>query len=145
VHAFAGRFDDPLGKEGHGRVLLVLQAEGRTGIAWRLAQFLVRTVAVEALIVAGFEVFEAGDGHEAVAHCAEKDIDLSFTDIQLPGEIDGWEIAKRCRQTHPMLPVVYATALARDESRAVPGSLLFRKPYTPDQLIGIVQTLTQQQ
>jgi CheY-like chemotaxis protein len=105
-------------------------------------EFLVRTVAVEALTVAGFEVFEAGDGHEAVVHCAENVIDLLFTDIQLPGEIDGWEIAKRCRQSQPALPVVYATALALDQSRAVPGSLLFRKPYTPDQLIGIVQTLT---
>src|SRR5690242_2215751 len=105
-------------------------------------EFLVRMVAVEALALAGFEVLEAGDGHEAVAHCAEKDLDLLFTDIQLPGEIDGWEIAKRCRRAHPMLPVVYATALARDESRAVPGSVLFRKPYTPDQLIGVGQTLT---
>jgi hypothetical protein len=32
--------------------------------------------------------------------------------------------------------------LARDEFRAVPGSVLFRKPYPPAQLIGIVQTLT---
>jgi CheY-like chemotaxis protein len=107
-------------------------------------EFLVRSVAVEALTVAGFEVLEAGDGYEAVAYCAEHDLDLLFTDIQLPGEIDGWEIAKRCRQSQPMLPVVYATALARDESRAVPGSVLFRKPYTPDQLIGIVQTLTRE-
>jgi CheY-like chemotaxis protein len=94
--------------------------------------------------VAGFEVFEAGDGHEAVAQCAENDLDLLFTDIQLPGEIDGWEIAKRCRQSLPMLPVVYATAVAQDESRAVPGSVLFRKPDTPDQLVGIVQTFTRQ-
>ena len=105
-------------------------------------EFLVRLVAVEALTVAGFEVFEAGDGYEAVAHCAENDLDLLFTDVQLPGEIDGWEIAKRCRQSQPMLPVVYATALARDQSRAVPGSVLFRKPYTPDQLVGIVETFT---
>jgi len=105
-------------------------------------EFLVRMVAVEALTVAGFEVLEAGDGHEAVAHCSEKNLDLLFTDIQLPGGIDGWEIAKRCRCSQPMLPVVYATAFARDETRAVPGSVLFRKPYTPHQLIGIVQTLT---
>jgi CheY-like chemotaxis protein len=67
-----------------------------------------------------------------------------FTDIQLPGEIDGWEIARRCRQSRPMLPVIYATAVARDEFRAVPGSVLFRKPYTPDQLVGMVQTLSRQ-
>jgi CheY-like chemotaxis protein len=86
----------------------------------------------------------AQDGAEAVAHCAEHDLDLLFTDIQLPGEIDGWEIARRCRQSRPMLPVIYATAVARDEFRAVPGSVLFRKPYTPDQLVGMVQTLPRQ-
>jgi CheY-like chemotaxis protein len=105
-------------------------------------EYLVREVAREALTVAGFEVFAAADGEEAVAHCSANDLDLLFTDIQLPGEIDGWEIAKQCRKSQPMLPVVYTTAFAQDDARAVPGSVLFRKPYTPDQLVGIVQTLT---
>jgi CheY-like chemotaxis protein len=39
------------------------------------------------------------------------------TDIRLPGEIDGWQIAERCREHDPKLPVVYRYAF-RTELRA---------------------------
>jgi CheY-like chemotaxis protein len=105
-------------------------------------EYLVRKFAVDALADAGFHVLDAADGEEALARCRDEALDLLFTDINLPGEVDGWEIAEKCRQQQPMLPVVYATALSLNEARAVPGSVLFRKPYTPDQLVGMVQTLT---
>jgi CheY-like chemotaxis protein len=92
--------------------------------------------------VAGFHVLEAADGPEALAYCAEEDPDVLFTDIQLPGDVDGWDVARKCRESHPTLPVLYATAARLDIMKAVPGSTLFQKPYTPDQLVGVVQALT---
>ncbi len=105
-------------------------------------EYLVREIAVEALQDAGFCVLDAATGEEALAHCDGDAPDVLFTDVRLPGEIDGWTIAERCRDRHPGLPVVYTTAFSLNQSRAVPGSVLFRKPYTPEQLVGMVQELT---
>jgi hypothetical protein len=39
-------------------------------------------------------------------------LDALFTDICLPGQIDGWAIAEHCRDADPKLPVVYGSAVA---------------------------------
>jgi CheY-like chemotaxis protein len=96
---------------------------------------LVRTVAVQALEDAGFEVIEAATGEDALAHCGERVADALFTDIRLPGSIDGWDIAERCRELNPKLPVVYATGYSAQKPRLVPGSRLLHKPYELAQLI----------
>jgi CheY-like chemotaxis protein len=69
---------------------------------------LLRAVAVEALEKAGFQVIEATTGEEAVGKCQER-LAALFTDIRLPGQLGGWDIAEHCRNADPKLPVVYAT------------------------------------
>jgi ferritin-like metal-binding protein YciE len=54
-------------------------------------------------------VIEASDGEEALAWCKQRVADVLVTDIRLPGRIDGWQIAERCREHDPELPVIYAT------------------------------------
>jgi CheY-like chemotaxis protein len=103
---------------------------------------LIREMAVEALADAGFEVIEAATGEEAVGYCKEKIADLLFTDIRLPGTITGW-VAERCREANPALPVIYATGFSAVHPRPVPGSTLFQKPYTPEQLVSAVQAASQ--
>jgi CheY-like chemotaxis protein len=92
---------------------------------------LVRVVAVEALLDAGFEVVEAESGPEALEHC-KKAPDALFTDIRLPGNMTRWDIADRCREENPKIPVIYATAYSETEPRPVIGSICFQKPYTPN-------------
>ncbi len=43
------------------------------------------------------------DGDEALACCKRRVAEVLITDIRLPGKIDGWQIAKRCREHHPEL------------------------------------------
>lgn len=102
---------------------------------------LVRTVAVEALEEAGFDVIEATTGEEAIERCRERIADILFTDVRLPGRIDGWDIAEHCREADPGLPVVYATGYSIKESRLVPGSHLFQKPYKVDLLVEVIRGL----
>jgi CheY-like chemotaxis protein len=90
---------------------------------------LVRTVVVDALEEAGFQVIEAATGEQAMARCKERTADALFTDITLPGRIDGWDIAEYCREADPHLPVVYATGYSIKLRRLVPGARLFQKPY----------------
>ena len=95
---------------------------------------LLRAMAVEALSDEGFEVLEAATAREALERCQEHAMDVLFTDIRLPGDMTGWDIAEHCRQTDPDLPVVYATGFSHVAARPVPGSLWFQKPYRPQQI-----------
>jgi CheY-like chemotaxis protein len=103
---------------------------------------LVREVTAIELEDAGFRVLAAGDGHEAFSLLRnEAGIDLLFTDISLPGGIDGWTIASQARALRPDLPVIYATGYAPDALKLVPGSRFFKKPYLPATIIAAAREL----
>jgi hypothetical protein len=78
---------------------------------------------VEALREEGYDVFHAANGEQALAWCKRRVADVPVTDIRPPGRIDGWQIAERCREHDPGLPVIYATGFSPVEARPVPGSL----------------------
>jgi FixJ family two-component response regulator len=65
------------------------------------------------------------------------------TDIRLPGESDGWDLARRARELNAQLPVVYVTGdSAADWSvKGVPNSVVIQKPYAAIQLVTAVATL----
>ncbi len=70
---------------------------------------------------------------DALAHLAALPVDVLFTDINLPGGMDGAALARRAREMRPQLPVVYASAratLLKQDAR-VPGSIVVPKPYEP--------------
>jgi CheY-like chemotaxis protein len=87
---------------------------------------LVREVAVETLTEEGYEVVEAENGETALEHCRDHTADLIFTDIRLPGDVNGWDIAELCRETNPDIPVIYATGYSDVDSRPVHGSISSR-------------------
>jgi CheY-like chemotaxis protein len=92
----------------------------------------VREAVALALSYVGYEVVlaESGKGEEALVLMAEAgSLDGLFTDIELDGRVNGWEVGERFRLLWPLKPIVYATA-----GRAVPRSLLshetfLRKPF----------------
>ena len=103
---------------------------------------LLRLVIAEELRDAGFEVIEAGDGGSALDELQKGSrIDLLFTDIRLPGRLNGWDLAERARKLRPHLPVVYATGFTDDPVRTVPDSLLFKKPYRASAIIDAARSL----
>lgn len=103
---------------------------------------LVRHIASEEFADAGYEVIEAADGAGAVSVLSsDRRIDLLFTDIRLPGPIDGWSIADRARSLRPEIPVIYATGYTSEQMRTVEGALFFRKPYRPAELIAAADRL----
>ncbi len=91
---------------------------------------LVRMIAVEEFEDAGYAVIEAADGAEAVeALRSNQPIDLLFTDIRMPGAIDGWEVARIARELRPGIGVIYATGFSAEDLQIVEGGRYFRKPY----------------
>jgi CheY-like chemotaxis protein len=92
---------------------------------------------------AGFQVLQAETGERACSllRTAKNRIDWLFTDIRLPGEIDGWRLAEEFRRAHPFRPVVYATAFREEWPQEVPGSIFLRKPYLPAQVVAAFRRL----
>ncbi len=98
---------------------------------------LVRDVIVSELEDAGYDVAQAANGREAMAALEASDprVDLLFTDIRLPGLLDGWAIAERARALNPDVKVVYATGYSADKPRQVPNSRFLMKPYRPQAVL----------
>lgn len=102
---------------------------------------LIREFVVEALREAGYQVVHASTGEEALDWCRRQFADVLVTDVVLPGKIDGWQIAERCRKHDPGIPVIYASGSSPAQPRPVPGSRSLTKPYAPDEMVRLVREL----
>lgn len=74
-----------------------------------------RTVVAEYLRHCGYRVLEAGTGAEAMQalqHAAFS-IDIVLSDVELPGEISGFDLARRVRETMPQVNIMLAGAVER--------------------------------
>ena len=93
-------------------------------------ELLVRELAYEDLTEAGFTVTSASDGDEALALLREGHrFDLLFTDIRMPGETDGWELARQAKELLPELKVIYATGLGEGPQDLPADQRYVNKPY----------------
>jgi CheY-like chemotaxis protein len=97
-------------------------------------EFLISEMVAESLSQQGFSVRVAANGADALAHLMSTPVDILFTDINLPGGMDGTALARRARELLPDLPVVYASGGASlfDFTSRVPRSIFVAKPYDPD-------------
>ena len=107
---------------------------------------IVRFVTAEALRDNGFDVIEAASSAEALALFNEPDrFDILFTDVAMPGDIDGVELASMIRHLDPDIPILIASGFAVNiEPRLgeVSSPVIFvHKPYNLEKLVGTVQTL----
>src|SRR5436305_1640861 len=69
----------------------------------------------------GFTVYPAETAEDGLRILErEPDIDLLFTDIRLPGRLDGWDLAERARHARPELKIIYATGYSVVPSRILP-------------------------
>jgi CheY-like chemotaxis protein len=99
----------------------------------------------EVLADEGFEVHAVATAEEAVAYLNQAgDVDVLFTDINLPGPMDGARLAQVARARKPQLSVIYASGRlpALDPHVRVPGSTFVPKPYMPSQIVALISRLT---
>ena len=74
---------------------------------------LIRLVAAEALQDEGFAVVEAWDGDEAVRLLSGPDtFDVLFTDVRMPGMLEGVDVAIHARGRHPAIHVLVVSGYA---------------------------------
>jgi PAS domain S-box-containing protein len=109
---------------GRGRTVLVVEDDAD-----------VRTHSADALRELGYRVLEAGDGREALDVIERTDmLHLLFTDVGLPGGLDGRELAAEAQARRPGLKVLFTTGYAamsvlrQDRSASIPH--VIAKPFT---------------
>jgi CheY-like chemotaxis protein len=98
---------------------------------------LIRLSATEALDALGFVVLEAGNAEEAIAVLEiVTDVSVVFTDVQMPGAMDGVALAAVIRQRWPNMAIVVTSGQVRPAEVEVPaGTDFLTKPYLIDELI----------
>jgi CheY-like chemotaxis protein len=95
----------------------------------------VREHSEEILSELGYRVISARDGAAALSLLdSSPDIRLLFTDVGLPGQIDGRQLADEARRRRPDIRVLFTTGYARNaivhQGRLDPGVELITKPFT---------------
>ena len=107
-------------------------------------EFLLRMDAAEVIENAGFEVIEASNADEAIAVLtARPDIHVVFTDVQMPGSMDGLKLARFVRDRWPPIKIVATSGLVRVEDDDLPaGSVFLRKPYHVAEVVAALRELT---
>ncbi|MBL8908919.1 MAG: PAS domain S-box protein [Rhizobiales bacterium] len=111
----------------------------------------VRQVACGFLTDFGYDVIEAENGADALGKLREHpDIDLMFSDVVMPGGMNGFELAKAAYSIRPDLKVVHTSGYPRgamvhqEESRFREGFIIM-KPYRREDLQNILKEALEQQ
>jgi CheY-like chemotaxis protein len=97
-------------------------------------EFFIAEWVAESLSDLGFAVEVVSNARDALQRLASAAVDVLFTDINLPGGMDGAALARQARKLLPRLPVIYAStrvAMLEPEAR-VRGGVFVRKPYEPE-------------
>ena len=101
-----------------------------------------RMLAAEVLTEAGYTVVEAARADDALAIIKSRAVDLLFTDVQMPGSMDGLELARYVRRHWPRVAVLIVSGHSNPASTELPdGSRFLRKPYSTNQLLADVREL----
>ncbi|NKB84561.1 response regulator [Agrobacterium sp. LC34] len=104
---------------------------------------LVRLDIVMSLEDEGFIVIEASNADEAIAHLnAHPEIRLMFTDIDMPGSMDGLKLAAAVRDRWPPVKIIVASGHRQLSDRLLPvEGKFFSKPYDHGRVIATMREM----
>jgi CheY-like chemotaxis protein len=102
---------------------------------------LLRSMAVEFLSEAGLQTFEAENAEEALDLLQERagEVAVLFTDVRMPGPMDGLELARVAHSSWPWIRVIVTSGAFGKPSDTLPNDADFlRKPWLPLDLLAHV-------
>ena len=107
---------------------------------------LLRMDAADIIRDAGFDVLEASNADEAIIILESRnDISVMFTDIQMPGSMDGLKLARAVRGRWPPIKIVTTSGQCVVPATDLPeGGRFLPKPYSAMQVSGLLRELTRQ-
>ena len=110
-------------------------------------EILVRLAIADYLRECGYKVHEAVNAQEALAmlQSPEVAIDIVFSDVQMPGDMDGFGLARWIRANKPGVQVILTSGIERSADIAASlceaGPLLM-KPYPPQDVVDRIRRLS---
>jgi len=106
--------------------------------------FLIRISAVEMIEEAEFDVVEAANADEAMEILeARLDITVVFTDIQMPGSMDGLKLAAAVRGKWPPIKIIATSGIVNVRKVDLrEGGRFLPKPYSSAEIVGTLRELT---
>lgn len=131
------RLASMIGSEPEARPTVVLVVEDEP---------LVRALGVDVLEDAGFVVVEAANATEALRTLETRsDVRVVFTDVNMPGGLDGLELARLIHQRWPQIRLIVASGQATPKPGDIPSDGEFvPKPWEPDALVDRIRELVGQ-
>jgi CheY-like chemotaxis protein len=123
--------DEELGRNAMGQVRPM---DTRTRVLLVEDEVLISEMVADTLEEQGFAVHVVSNAADALQHIESgATVDALFTDVHLPGKMNGAQLATRVRELRPDLPIVYASGRWNPgaESGLVSRSLFLAKPYDP--------------
>lgn len=100
---------------------------------------LIRMMVVDELRDAGFVVTEAESADAAKSHLDSKiRVDLIFSDVRMPGSLDGLDLARQVRARCPALPIILTSGYIGSGDIGNVGQFL-AKPYEIDHAVALIR------
>jgi CheY-like chemotaxis protein len=109
---------------------------------------LVQTIAVDELEEAGFHVLEAANADVAlmVLEVQSDEVQVLFTDVNMPGSMDGMALAEQVHQRWPHIRLLISSGSTRPDPDEIPDNGHFvPKPYRGATLVRHIAKMIQTQ
>ena len=105
-------------------------------------EYLLRMDAAEVFDEAGFDVVEAYNADEAISILqVRNDIRIVFTDIEMPGSMDGIKLAHAIRERWPPIEIILTSGRHRLSADQIPArGHFFPKPYDAAAMVAAIRT-----
>lgn len=97
----------------------------------------------DALREDGFQVYEAVNADRAIKELvAHPDIGMLFTDINMPGSMDGLRLSATVKDRWPHVKIIVTSGKHRPAPELMPdGGVFMAKPYTSDKVVNAMRQL----
>ena len=108
---------------------------------------ILRMMAVDVVEEAGFEVVEAAGAEDAIAILETRfDIRIVFTDIDMPGGMDGMKLAAAIRDRWPPIDIIITSGKFTPRTEDMPArGVFFSKPYKREEVAETIRRMAPQQ
>jgi CheY-like chemotaxis protein len=106
-------------------------------------EYFLRINAILMIEDAGYDVLEAADADQAIEILeARPDVHVIFTDIQIPGSMDGLKLAHAVRGRWPPIKIIATSGHVNLRADDLPeGGRFLPKPYRPEEIVGTLREL----
>jgi YesN/AraC family two-component response regulator len=118
----------------HEKPIVVLIVEDEALIRMDVADYISRP---------DITTLEAANADEALQILSERsDVDVIFTDVNMPGSMDGLQLAERVRELQSEIGIIIASGMVRVARSTLPSNIVFyEKPYDLEEVSASIRKL----